>query len=156
MDEAVYLGTGRGLEVNSLFSTTVAERLSTVMTTVERTVARSWPSLAAESIEIAESTERDEFCNLPHLLAISSGRCVAVMVSGDVFVVPEARGRGIGAELLLTRAILHDNGRQEGTLYSPDGYAAARASYRLAIEIGARIERGDDFESPAPSALTGL
>lgn len=133
-------GNLAALEIHPRYAAT-AERIAAELSRLPGAVRLRWASSCASGVEIALSHDREAFTKLPHLVALdAAGAAVAAHVGGDVYVAPAWRGRGIAAELLLARAVLHDRGRREGFLYSPEGHAAAVASHRLAVTLA--LENG--------------
>lgn len=135
---ATYLGPQSKIEIDEVYKST-AEKLAERLPDMAGFIRESWIALFAHDCTIAESTECETFSALPDLMAFHEKECVGLLHGGDIYVSPAFRGRGLGAELLLTRAVLHDNGRKEGCLYSRAGYAAAVKSHHMAVEIGRRL-----------------
>lgn len=128
-------GRFSSLEVSPAYAWT-AEKLAGALARLGSTIESRWPSLVAPGYALALSRENDDICSVPHILAVASdGSVVGAFVGGDVYVSDGHRGCGLGAELMLARAVLHDKGARDGMLYSTAGYAAAAASHRLAIQI---------------------
>ena len=129
-------GSRCALEVNPVFGEQ-AERLAPGLASLAAAaVARSWPSHVAADYRVIESSAQDPLGGVPHLLALApDGSAAAAFVGGDLFTAPAHRRRGLAAELMLARAVLHDGGLRVGRLYTAGGLAAARASHRLAARI---------------------
>jgi GNAT superfamily N-acetyltransferase len=135
-------GKMASIEIHPLFGD-VAGKLASILPTLVGTAIRSWPALTDPAMTLHESSLTDEFCeDLRHIFVTApDGEVVGAFMGGDVFVQEDWRGRGIGAEMFLARASLHDEGRRDGFLYSPGGLAAARASHRLAVKVALDLGR---------------
>lgn len=141
------------LEVHPRYRST-AERIAEKLPALAAGVAVTWRSVSHQAVRMALSAQLEEFTGAPHLLALGpDAATVGALLGGDVFVAPDWRGHGLGAELLLARASLHDGGRMEGTLYSPEGHASAVASHRLAVAMA--IAHGLDVSNAVLSDHQG-
>ena len=154
---AEFMAAGPGqrrIEVQASYAAS-AESLEPELAGLAGTQIRSW-SLActpAEGFLLHESGVVDSLTDVQHIFVTSpEGDVVAAFMGGDLLVREAWRGRGIGAELVLARAILHDNGVRDGCLYSPGGLAAARRAHAFAIQAArqAHLATGDRVPTAAP------
>lgn len=122
------------LEISPGFGRT-AEKLADALPGLAGTAVSSWAIPGTDLMSLARSSVADVFePDVRHLMALDfDGTVAGVFAGGDVYVDPSWRGRGLGAELMLARAVLDDGGVRSGLLYSPAGHAAAVAAHRLSV-----------------------
>lgn len=152
-DYLVRGGNTSKLEIHPRYRAT-AEKIAQGLPGLAAAVGSIWRSSSHPEVRLSLSTEIETFAGIPHLVALGpDGSPVGALVGGDVYVAPGWRGHGIGAELLLARAVIHDQGRMEGTLYSPEGHASAVASHRMAVAMA--LARGLDVRDSVLSDHPG-
>lgn len=123
------------LEVREQYAST-AEKLADELPKLRRSIVICSPCFAAQGYFIAVTSETSQDTGERNVVVFSEdGKAVAANVGGDVYVDPLHRGRRLGSELMLARAVLDGGGGLDGSLYSPGGISAAVLSHQMAMEM---------------------
>jgi GNAT superfamily N-acetyltransferase len=134
-------GNLRSIEIDDGFERT-ANKLADQLPALAGTHIAISSSVVASGMMLCISDEKEEFSLVRHIYVQKPNGIVAgAFIGGDVYVAPEYRGRGLGAELMLARAVIDDQGHRDGLLYTRSGLAAALASHRLAAQLA--VQWGD-------------
>lgn len=135
-----YIGSTKSrIEIHDMYASTaegIKDHLERLKETLSDQPCHTWPSLVAKGFSFSLSKERDTFTQCQHIVIVdSTGQPVGAQMGGSVYISDQNRRRGLGAEIMLSDAVVFGRGRLHSSLYSPYGYAAARASFILGRQL---------------------